>query len=67
MTEQQGQFWETEEEALAALHEYSKQYAEREEDPEAYEHFLGGHQILEIQQGKFVLALKPGQMPFTYA
>ena len=67
MTEQQGQSWGTEEEALAALHAYAKQYAEREECDTAYEVFLGGHQTLEIQQGKFVLALKPRQMPFTYA
>jgi hypothetical protein len=67
MTEQQGQSWATEEEASAALHAYAKHYAEREENEEAYEHFLSGHQLLEIQQGKYVLALKPGQMPFTYA
>ena len=67
MTTEQGQSWETQEEALAALHAYAKHYAEREENDEAYELFLGGHQVLEINQGTFVLALKPGQMPFTYS
>ena len=67
MTEEQGQSWETQEEALAALHKYAEHYAEREDNSEAYQKFLDGHQTLEIQQGKFVLALKPGQMPFTYA
>lgn len=61
------QSWETQEEALAALHAYAKQYAEREENPEQYEVFLEGHQILEIQQGTYVLALKPGRMPFTFS
>ena len=60
------QSWETEEEATAALHSYAKQYAEREEDPSVYEQFLGGHQVLEIKQGTFVLALKPGFMPFSF-
>jgi hypothetical protein len=67
MTEQQGQSWETQEEATAALHAYAKQFSEREDDPTEYERFLNGHQVLEIQQGKYVLALKPGQMPFTYS
>jgi hypothetical protein len=61
------QSWETEEEATAALYEYAKFYAEREEDPSQFEKFLEGHQVIEILQGKYVLALKPGQMPFTYA
>jgi hypothetical protein len=60
------QSWETKEEAVAALHTYASRYAEREETEDAYEHFLSGHQILELQSG-FVVALKPGQMPSFYA
>lgn len=66
MTEQPQQ-WETQEEALAALHAYAQQFAEQKEDEEQYEVFLSGHQILEIEPGKLVLALKPGQHPFTFA
>jgi hypothetical protein len=61
------QSWGTEEEALAALHAYAQQFSELEENPEQYEVFLGGHQVLEIQPGTYVLALKPNQQPFTYA
>lgn len=61
------QSWETPEEALAALNAYAEQYAKREEDESLVAKFLEGHQVLEIGEGSFVLALKPGQMPFTYA
>lgn len=66
MTEQP-QSWQTQEEALAALHAYAQQFASQAEDEEQYELFLSGHQIVEISPEQFVLALKPGHSPFTYA
>jgi hypothetical protein len=60
------QSWETTEEATAALYEYASRYAQREEDESLAEEFIEGHQVLEIQQGTFVLALKAGRMPFSY-
>jgi hypothetical protein len=59
------QSWGTEEEALAALHAYAQQFSEREKDPELYEVFLNGHQLIKLQQ-EYVLALKPDQQPFTF-
>jgi len=63
----EAQFWETKEEATAALHEYARQYAERSEIESDYQRFLDGHFVLEIQQGSFSLALKAGESPFTFS
>jgi hypothetical protein len=58
--------YETYEEALAHLHAYAKQYAERKEDDSQYEIFLEAHSPTEVFQGKWVLALKPGHMPLSF-
>ena len=54
------------EEATAHLHEYAKQYANRKEDESMYETFLNAHSPVEVFGGKWVVALKPGLMPFTF-
>jgi hypothetical protein len=58
--------YDTIEEATAHLHEYAKQYAEKKGDQSLIETFLEAHQPTEIFQGKWVVALKPGLMPFTF-
>jgi hypothetical protein len=59
--------YETYEEATAHLHEYAQQYADKKEDESLYEVFLNAHLPMEIFQGKWVVALRPGHMPFTFS
>ena len=59
--------YETYEEALAHIHEYAQQYAKRKEDESQYETFLEAHTPTEVFQGKWVVALKPGHLPMTFA
>jgi hypothetical protein len=54
------------EEALAYLHAYAQQYADRKEDDSQYEIFLEAHSPTEVFQGKWVVALKPGHMPMSF-
>ena len=58
--------YDTYEEATAHLHEYAKQYSEKKEDESSFEAFLEAHQTVEVSDGKWVVALKPGIMPFTF-
>ena len=58
--------YDTYEEAFAHLHEYARKYAERKEDDSQYEIFLESHSPIEAFQGKWVIALKPGNQPFTF-
>ena len=59
--------YDTYEEATAHLHEYAQQYAKKKEDDSKYEEFLNAHIPIEVFQGKWVVALRPGLMPFTFA
>jgi hypothetical protein len=56
----------TYEEALAHLHEYARQYAEKREDEGQYETFLSAHSPTEVFGDKWVIALKPNFHPFTF-
>lgn len=59
--------YETYEEAAAHLHAYAQQYADKKEDESLYEVFLTAHLPTEVFQGKWVVALRPGHMPFTFS
>lgn len=59
--------YDTYEEALAHIHEYARQYAEKREDEEQYEIFLSAHAPIEAFGDKWVIALKQGYQPFTFA
>lgn len=61
------QSWETQEEATAALHEYARQFSEKTKVENDYDRFLDCHSVLEIKQGEYVVALKAGENPFTFA
>lgn len=65
--QQQAQSFKTYEEAMDALHKYAQHHASVAEDEDQYEIFMSNHQIIEIQQTSYAIALKPGVSPFTLA